>query len=236
MPSCSSKPFSSSSAVSSVQAFSRLPSAASGISRRMPLPRPCAVSNLKIASIASGAGARHLARRGAVGIDAEAGRRGAAGVGLQLAAGWRRAPLMVCSVPAQRQHVAPIAVGMKQAFSAGHRRSLRARASNCASQFSTATEISSVLSSMRVSRTGRLRGVFPERNLYPFADRAERRAYLRLLPLAVAFAAFRRSLADHALALLQRPVIAPPQMRRGAAQRPPRLRQRRHLLWRSAAS
>jgi len=35
---------------------------------------------------------------------------------------------------------------------------------------------------------------------------------------------------DHALALLQHPVIAPPQMRRGAAQRPPWLRQGRHLL------
>ena len=98
MPSCSSKPFSSSSAVSSVHAFRRLPSAASGIRRTMPLPRPIAVSNLKIASIEARAGTRHLAWRGAVGIDREAAGAASAGMRLQRLAGWRRAPLMVWSV------------------------------------------------------------------------------------------------------------------------------------------
>jgi len=39
-----------------------------------------------------------------------------------------------------------------------------------------------------------------------------------------------RWLADHALALLQRVVVGPPQTRRGVTQRPPRLGQRRHLV------
>src|SRR6185437_7604891 len=38
--------------------------------------------------------------------------------------------------------------------------------------------------------------------------------------------------ADHALALFLHAIIAPPQMRGRAAQRPPRFAERRHLLWR----
>ena len=50
----------------------------------MPLPRPSAVSNLKIASIASVPARVTLRGARAVGIDAEAAGRGAAGVGFQL--------------------------------------------------------------------------------------------------------------------------------------------------------
>ena len=42
-----------------------------------------------------GAGAHHLARRGAVGIDRKAARRGAAGAAASALSGSRRAPLMV---------------------------------------------------------------------------------------------------------------------------------------------
>src|SRR5437588_10590786 len=42
------------------------------------------------------------------------------------------------------------------------------------------------------------------------------------------------NLGDHALAVLDGAIIAPPQMRRGAAQRTPGLRQRHHLFRRRA--
>ena len=174
MPCCSSKPFSSSSAVSSVQAFSRLPSSASGISRRIPLPRPCAVSNLKIASIAS-VPAR-VTRRGAArsGSILKPRGDGAAGVGLQSLQDGVGA-VDGLQVPAQRQHVAPIAVGMKQGFQQAVVGLSRARCSNCASQFSAAIEISSVLSSIRVVlAAGRLRGVSLVAKPIPLWDRAER--------------------------------------------------------------
>ena len=112
-PSCSSKPLSSSSAVSSVQAFSVLPSSASGIRRRMPLPRPTAVSNLKIASIAW-VPAR-VTLRGAARSGSIAKPRGAARGGKrpQLVED-RVGAVEGLDVPAQRQHVAPIAVAVKQ--------------------------------------------------------------------------------------------------------------------------
>ena len=63
----------------------------------------------------AGAGARHLARRRAIGIDRKPAGRGADGVSLQLLQDRVRA-VDGLDVPAQRQHVAPIAVGMKQRF------------------------------------------------------------------------------------------------------------------------
>ncbi len=89
------------------------PSSASGASRSTPLPRPCAVSKSKIASMASRAGARDAPRAGAVPGDPEPGRPGAAGLGFQLTANGIVA-LDRPDVPGERQHVAPIAVGMKQ--------------------------------------------------------------------------------------------------------------------------
>ena len=90
MPCCSSNPFSSSSAVNSVQAFSLLPSSASGISRRIPLPRPCSGLELEDRLDRVGAGAHHAARRGAIGIDREITGARAAGVGLSTPSGSRR--------------------------------------------------------------------------------------------------------------------------------------------------
>ena len=123
---------------------------ASGVSRNMPLPRPSAVSNLKIASIAM-VPAR-VTWRGAARSDRPQSRT---------ARRWRRWRLQRLrdrvravdglDVPAERQHIAPIAVGMEQRSSEAPSSGFASASSNCASQLSAATEISSVLSSMRVS-------------------------------------------------------------------------------------
>ena len=84
-----------------------------GTSRSTPLPRPCAVSKLKIASIGARAGARHLARRGALRIEPEAGRRAARMRAFSSRAIASRA-VDRPDVPGERQHVAPVAVGVKQ--------------------------------------------------------------------------------------------------------------------------
>src|ERR1700694_3862672 len=94
--------------------------------------------------------------------------------------------------------------------------------SNCVSQFSVAIEMSSVLSSIGVFSC-RLRGVPRSENLYRSGSRRKGGIPSARLPPRVLSR-------DHALALPDHPVIGPPQMRRGAAQRPPRFRQRRHLL------
>ena len=149
MPICSSKPFSSSSAVSSVQAFNVLPSPGSGISRRIPLPRPTPVSNLKIASIAwvpARVTLRGAARSGSMAKPWGAARPAR---GSQLSYDRVRA-IDGLDVPAQRQHVAPVAIGMKQGFEQGVPSGAASAPSNCVSQFSVAIEISSVLSSIGV--------------------------------------------------------------------------------------
>ena len=63
----------------------------------------------------SGACARHHAGRGSVGVDRETCRLGTAGMRVQLRQDRVRAADGL-EVPAQRQHVAPMAVGMKQGF------------------------------------------------------------------------------------------------------------------------
>src|SRR5258708_35809657 len=68
-------------------------------------------------------------------------------------------------------------------------------------------------------------GIFPA-VIFAFDD--DRFATTILFKTSFAFS----RLADHALALLQRAVIGPPQMRGGATQRTPWLRQRRHLFCR----
>ena len=173
IPCCSSKPFNSSSAVSSVQAFSLLPSPASGISRRIPLPRPCAVSNLKIASIVL-VPAR-VTRRGAArsGSIAKTARGGAAGVGFQLFQD-RIGAVDGLQVPAQRQHVAPIAVGMKQRLQQDGRRAVASALSNCASQFSVADRnIVGFVQHLRFSAPA-VFAAFPWSETYTLWDRAER--------------------------------------------------------------
>ena len=77
-------------------------------------------------------------------------------------------------VPAQRQHVAPVAVGMEQRLQQRRRRASPSASSNCASQFSAATEMSSVLSSMRVSRHRPSVRRFPASEPIPIRDGAER--------------------------------------------------------------
>ena len=78
-------------------------------------------------------------------------------------------PLMVCSVPAQRQHIAPIAVGMEQVFQRAVIGFRRARSRTPPASLSAATAISSVLSSMRASRPPAVCAAFPlDASLYPF--------------------------------------------------------------------
>ena len=62
-----------------------------------------------------GAGAGHPARRGAVGVDLKTAGSGAVGVSLQLGEDCIGA-VDGLQAPAQRQHIAPIAVGVKQGF------------------------------------------------------------------------------------------------------------------------
>ncbi len=75
-------------------------------------------------------------------------------------------------VPAQRQHVAPVAVGMEQCLQQAVVGLRPAPPRTAPSQFSAATEISSVLSSMCASRHQPSSRRFPcPQSLYPFADR-----------------------------------------------------------------
>ncbi len=85
----------------------------SGIRRMMPLPRPTFVSNLKMASIASVPARitlRGAARSGSTAKPLGAMLRASGGSAFRIAS----AAVQRLDLPAQRQHVAPVAVGMEQ--------------------------------------------------------------------------------------------------------------------------
>ena len=168
-----------------------LPSSASGIRRRMPLPRPTRGLELEDRLDRVGAGAHHLARRPAVGIDRKAAWRGARGACLQLVQD-RVGAVDGLDVPAQRQHVAPIAVGMKQRVRADRRRAApalpRIAPANCRRQ----PKYRRSCRACAFLVTGRLRGVFPFRSLYPFGRRRKAVTRCRLFRQRQDMPLFRR--------------------------------------------
>ena len=159
-----------------------MPSAASGISRRMPSPRPRPGFEFEDRLDRTGAGAGDLARGGAVGIDGEAGGCRPAARHSAALAKWRPA-VDGLQRPAQRQHVAPIAVGVKQGFQERRRRARPARF-ELRQPVSAAIEISLVFRACAFLSTGRLCGVSLILDPIPIRDR--RKAVERCRPFAKA--------------------------------------------------
>ena len=106
-------PLNSSSDVSNVHAFSAVPWFASGVSRSD--SAAAAVSGFKLEDRFNRAcpRARHAAGRGPMGSRPETGRSGSADMRLQLSHDRVQAADR-SDVPGQGQHIAPMAVGMKQ--------------------------------------------------------------------------------------------------------------------------
>src|SRR5262249_53217189 len=147
LPTRSSNPFISSSAVSKVHAFAVLPPLASGVSRRTPLPRPSVVSNLKIASIAL--------------VPARVTKRGGVRSGSVLKPIGLARP--TCAFRTLRMESKPLTVLMRQVKASRSRQWLSGgnnvlsrtssgsatALSNCASQWSAMVAMVSVLASIR---------------------------------------------------------------------------------------
>ena len=174
-PSFCSEPLSSPSSVSSVQALRRLPSSACGSTDNAAAAPDV---GLELEDGFDRVGAARITLRGAARSGSiakpEGATRRASGASL---AGWRRQPLRVLDIPAQRQHVARVAVaGMEQGLPAGRGQASPAPPANWASQSGGGyPNCASVLSSMRVSRHAAVCAArFLARYPIPIGDRAER--------------------------------------------------------------